>query len=120
MIFACSGGSNVGQIANDAAKALTQLGQGRMSCVIGLAAHIAEFDERVEEAETVAVIDGCEQLCAAKAVEHLGHRPDVSVVVTDFGIAKEHNFAVSQEQVALVAGEVSRRLRRDPTTAARR
>lgn len=36
MIYACSGGSNTGQIANDAAKQLEREGVGKMGCTMGL------------------------------------------------------------------------------------
>jgi uncharacterized metal-binding protein len=36
MILACSGGSNVGQLANQAAVELTQEGFGKMFCLAGV------------------------------------------------------------------------------------
>jgi uncharacterized metal-binding protein len=110
LLFSCSGGSNVGQLANEAAKALTQLGQGRMSCVVGLAAHLPDFDEKAEFSETIVAIDGCETACARKAVEHLEHRVDVHVIVTELGIEKNHRFDLTREQIAAVAGAVADRL----------
>lgn len=38
LLLACSGGSSVGQIANDAAKALDGYGQGSMYCTVGVGA----------------------------------------------------------------------------------
>lgn len=110
VFLSCSGGSNVGQIANNAAVALTQLKRGKMSCVVGLASHIPEFDERMEDASFIVAIDGCDTACARKAVEHLQRRVDVHVVVTDLGIEKEHRFDIAPEQVGLVAGAVTDRL----------
>jgi len=110
LIYACSGGSNVGQITNDAAKELTRLGVGKMACVVGLAAHIAAFEDGAREADKLVVIDGCEKACAAIAVKHLGFSPDVQVIATDLGIEKQPNFDYSRDCVALVAGEVARLL----------
>jgi uncharacterized metal-binding protein len=43
MILACSGGSNVGQMANRAAFELTQEGFGKMFCLAGIGGHLSEF-----------------------------------------------------------------------------
>jgi uncharacterized metal-binding protein len=41
MILACSGGSNVGQLANQAAVELTQEGFGKMYCLAGIGGHLS-------------------------------------------------------------------------------
>ena len=67
VILACSGGSNVGQIANEAAKALDQLGQGRMSCGISVALGLPKFIEAVRDSVCVA-LDGCPTACVKQAL----------------------------------------------------
>lgn len=108
LLFACSGGSNVAQIANDAAKALDQLGQGRMYCAIGVVARLPKFIETANQADKRVAIDGCEVQCLKKGFEAAGVPVDVHVVVTDLGIAKGHHFNHTQDEVALVAGAVSK------------
>jgi len=78
--------------------------------VVGLAAHLPDFDEKAEFSETIVAIDGCETACARKAVEHLEHRVDVHVIVTELGIEKNHRFDLTREQIAAVAGAVADRL----------
>ena len=41
LIFPCSGGSNVGQIANEAGVKLTQEGMGKFSCLAGIGGHVS-------------------------------------------------------------------------------
>ena len=106
LILACSGGSNVGQIANEAAKALTQLGQGKMYCAVGVAAGLPSFVEKTQQAATCVAIDGCPVGCVKKALADISVEPDVYVVVTELGIAKQPGFDVSQEQIAGVVGAV--------------
>lgn len=80
LLLACSGGSNVGQIANDAAKALDQLGQGSMYCLIGIGMQLPPFVERTKkEGTNVVAIDGCGVTCARKALENIGMTPNVYV-----------------------------------------
>lgn len=111
MLFACSGGSNVAQIANDAAKALDQLGQGRMCCAVGVASRLPSFIETANKADKRVAIDGCEVHCLRKGFEAAGVPVDVHVVVTDLGIAKGHHFNYTQDEVARVAGAVCEALK---------
>ena len=106
LILACSGGSNVGQITNEAAKALDQLGQGRMSCAIGVGAQLPAFVEAARDSLCVA-LDGCAVACVKCALVNAGLAPDVHVVVTGLGIEKQHDFDFTRDQVAEVAGAVA-------------
>lgn len=108
LLLACSGGSNVGQISNDAAKALDQLGQGSMFCLIGVGAQLPTFVERTKkDGTTVVAIDGCSVACAKKALENVGVAANIYAVVTDFGIEKGHHFNHTQEEVGAVAQAVA-------------
>lgn len=108
MLLACSGGSNVGQIANDAARQLDSLGQGRMFCSVGIAAIGGGFSKAASEASALVAIDGCEVACVRKALEREGITPAVHVIATDLGIEKAHRFDCSQEEVAKVGEAVTK------------
>ena len=110
IILACSGGSNVGQIANDAAKALTGLGVGRMYCAIGVGAGLENFIKTTREAAQTIAIDGCAVGCVKKAMQNAGLEPTAWVVVTELGIEKKPGFEVTQEQLAQVVGAVDQAL----------
>jgi|WetSurMetagenome_2_1015567.scaffolds.fasta_scaffold491433_2 uncharacterized metal-binding protein len=110
LIFACSGGSIVGQIANDAGKALDQLGQGRMSCLIGVGAQTPSFVEATRKPARVVAIDGCSVACAKVALERAGVTPDAYVVATDLGIEKGHHFEHTPKQVARVPAKAAEML----------
>ncbi len=47
LIFPCSGGSNVGQIANETAKNLTTLDYGKMYCLAGIGGHVSGLSEEI-------------------------------------------------------------------------
>ena len=104
IIMACSGGSNVGQMSNDAAKAMDQLGLGNMSCLAGVGAKLPTFINMVNaEDATVIAIDGCAVGCTKIALENVGKTPDVHVVITDdCGVEKSHTFDYSQQDIAAV------------------
>ncbi len=88
MILACSGGSNVGQLTNQAAVELHREGHGRMFCLAGLGGGVAGLVKAAREAGEVIVLDGCPLGCARASVEQAGVRADRYVLVTDLGIEK--------------------------------
>jgi len=112
LIFPCSGGSNVGQIANDAAKKLTTQSVGKMYCLAGLGGHVSGLIESTKAAKRIIAIDGCPVHCAKKTVEHAGFKPDVHVVVTDLGIQKRLDFKIENDEIKKVTDEVSKKLRK--------
>ncbi len=107
ILLACSGGSNVGQIANDACKALDQLGQGSFFCAIGVGAQLPNFVERIKkDGTTVMAIDGCGVGCTKKVLDNVGATADTYMVVTDLGIEKSHHFNHTRDEVGQVAQAV--------------
>jgi uncharacterized metal-binding protein len=101
LILACSGGSNVGQITNQAALELTREGRGKMFCLAGLGADIPGIVKTVREAGEVIVLDGCSIGCAKGIMERAGLPQGRCLVVTDLGIekVKDSQLAVRQEDV---------------------
>jgi uncharacterized metal-binding protein len=91
LIFPCSGGSNVGQIANQAGVKLTQEGIGNFFCLAGIGAHVSGMVESTKASKVIVAIDGCPVACAKKTLEHAGFNIDEYVQVTDLGIEKNHN-----------------------------
>jgi uncharacterized metal-binding protein len=90
LLFACAGGSNVGQMSNAAAVEIMRQGQGKLYCLAGMGAHVAGMVDSAQHAGYRIAIDGCPVACARKALEHAGVPVERSVVVTDLGITKNH------------------------------
>jgi len=108
LIFPCSGGSNVGQIANEAAKKLNASGYGKMYCLAGIGGHVSSVIESTKVAKKIIAIDGCPVACAKNTLKHAGFSIDKHVVVTDLGIKKEIGFEISTEQINKVVRKVIR------------
>ena len=102
LVFACAGGSNVGQISNAAAVDLENRGLGRLYCLAGVAAHIEGMVKTAKSVPVTVAIDGCGSACARKSLEHAGIEPTRQVVVTDLGIKKGHVYEWSPEDLARV------------------
>lgn len=91
MLFACSGGSSVGQIANDACRSLAQEGKGRLYCLAGIGGHVSGIVETAKATEKIVAVDGCGVKCALKSLEAAGVKPTQHIVLTDWGFEKTAN-----------------------------
>jgi len=112
LIFPCSGGSNVGQIANEAAKNLSNLGHGKMYCLAGIGGHVSGITESTKTAKKLIAIDGCPVSCAKKTLEHAGFKADVHLVVTDLDIQKNNDFMMDVGEINKVTGTVLEKLKK--------
>ena len=96
----------MGQIANDAGKGLTSLGEGKIFCLAGIGGHISNILESTKAAKKIVAIDGCPVDCTKKTLEHAGFKPDVHVVVTELGIEKKYEFLMDVEDIDKVIDKV--------------
>lgn len=104
MILACSGGSNVGQLTNQAAVELTREGFGTMFCLAGLGGGLKGLVQAAREAGRITVLDGCALGCAKAILENAGLPLQDYLVVTDLGIdkVKDLQLAIHPEDVERV------------------
>jgi uncharacterized metal-binding protein len=108
MILACSGGSNVGQLSNQAAVELTREGFGKMYCLAGVGGLLSGFVQSAKDAPQIVAIDGCSIGCA-KAIMEKGDVPFKSyLVVTELGIEKNHDFNLKKEDIDRVKEAVKK------------
>ncbi len=103
VLLPCSGASNCGQIANQAAVKLTEGGYGRMYCLAGIGAHNDGMIESARGAKRIVALDGCTVACARKTVEHAGLNVTDWICVTDAGIDKVHKFRLQRKDIDLLA-----------------
>jgi uncharacterized metal-binding protein len=100
LLYACSGGANVAEVADRAARALMAEGVGSMFCLAGLGADIPAMVQTARQADLNLVIDGCPMDCARKIFDRLGLSNYVQTRVTDLGIEKVKGIRATDEQVA--------------------
>lgn len=117
MILPCSGGSSVGQLANQAAVELTREGFGRMFCLAGIGAHLGGFLRSARDVPQIVAIDGCSVGCARVILEHAEIPLKSYVVVTDLGIEKSHDFRLTNEDLGRVKEAVMEACRGVPPDA---
>jgi uncharacterized metal-binding protein len=113
-ILSCSGGSNVGQIANQAAVSLDTMGVGKIYCLAGIAAHISGMVESARSAKRLVAIDGCQVACAKKTIEHAGLKATDWICLTDEGITKSHSFALEESDIEKITQKIKESLTKPP------
>ena len=102
MILACSGGSNVGQLSNQAAVELTREGFGKMYCLAGIGGLLSGFVQSAKDVQALVAIDGCDVGCAKAILEHTEVPLKNYVVITELGIEKNKNFELMSPDILKV------------------
>jgi uncharacterized metal-binding protein len=108
MLLSCSGGSNVGQLANRASVELTQEGYGKIFCLAGIGGHLSGFIQSAKDVPVMVAIDGCPVGCAKKTLEHAQVPLKHYLIVTEEGIEKNGNFNLDKRDVDRVKAAIKR------------
>jgi len=109
-VVACSGASNVGQIANQAALELAKSKVAGFFCLAGVGGHIKGMVKSAKEADLMVAIDGCPVQCAAKTLQHAEIEPAIQVIVTELGIEKSHDITLDEKACSKVVEKVKEEL----------
>ncbi len=99
LLYACSGGANVAEVSDRAARELMFAGCGTMFCLAGLGAGIENMLQTAREADLNVVIDGCPMDCAKKIFDQAGITNYKQIKVTDLGIEKVKGVRCTPDQV---------------------
>ncbi len=105
LLYACSGGANVAEISDKAAREMMFSGCGTMFCLAGLGADIQGMIQTAHDADLNLVIDGCPMDCAKKVFDRHGLTNYRQIKVTDLGIEKVKGVRCTQEQVDTVVAK---------------
>ena len=105
LLYACSGGANVAEISDKAARELMFSGCATMFCLAGLGAEIPGMIQTAKDADVNLVVDGCPMDCAKKIFDNCGVKNYVQIKVTDLGIEKVKGVRCTPEQVNKVVAK---------------
>ncbi len=110
LLFPCSGGSNVGQIANTVGVKLTTGGVGKFFCLAGVGAHDDGMLASAGVARRVVAIDGCPVACSKRTLEHAGVAVTDAFVLTDMGVTKNKDYDLNDQDIEAVYRQIAGRL----------
>jgi uncharacterized metal-binding protein len=105
-LYACSGGSNVGQMANIVAVELTKKGKGKIMCTVGIGGNVPGIIKSTEGTDKIVAIDGCSLVCAKKSLERAGFTIDKSIVITELGMKKGGKLDLEETEVNEIMAKV--------------
>jgi uncharacterized metal-binding protein len=89
IIFACSGASDVGEIADRAARKLSREGTGKMHCMNAVGAGVESFMKFYRQSSApILAIDGCALNCATNCLKKAGLTASRSVSLDGLGFVK--------------------------------
>ena len=88
IIYACSGCSDAGELADRIARELSRSGVGKMSCLAGIGGRVKSIMAQGEKAQRILVIDGCPLNCARKTLELAGFKGFGHVGLHEIGLRK--------------------------------
>lgn len=99
VIYACSGCSDAGELADRIARRLSREGAGEMSCLAGVAGQVKHLLAVAQRAPRILVIDGCPVHCARRALELAGLSRCDHLSLHELGLRKG-DAPVSEENIA--------------------
>ncbi len=105
LIAACSGRSNVGQIANQVMVEVDKMGGAKSFCLAGVGAGISGFVESAKAGQVI-MVDGCPMACGKKVLEKYQVQPFRYFVVTELGIKKEEEVSELDVGTSLALDQV--------------
>jgi len=104
LIFPCSGASDVGEIADRAARKITADGVGKMYCLAGVGGRVGNIMVSTRAAGKILAIDGCPHDCAKNTLEQAGFAGFEHIRLSDIGLEKGES-PVTEERIEQVALE---------------
>jgi uncharacterized metal-binding protein len=99
VVYACSGCSDAGEIADRIARQLTHDRVAQMSCLAGIGGRVKSLVATAEKADRILVVDGCPLDCAAHTLMLAGFQKFDHLELHKIGIRKG-SCPVTDERIA--------------------
>jgi uncharacterized metal-binding protein len=115
IVYACSGCSDAGEIADRIARRLTREGAAQMSCLAGIGGRVRSLLLKAERAERILVVDGCPLNCAAHTLKLAGFAQFDHLELHKIGIRKG-SCPVSDEHIEAGVAAAKEILSREPAS----
>lgn len=98
LVYACSGRSNVAQLANDIAVVMDREGYAEMSCIAGVGGDIPSLVKIAKSGRDICAIDGCPLACVRQSLARHGVTPKWHIELTRKGIEKRNHEGCSIQE----------------------
>ncbi|WP_296058923.1 putative zinc-binding protein [uncultured Amphritea sp.] len=99
LVYACSGCSDVAQLANDVAVRLDHRNKAEMSCIAGVGGGVPSLVRTACSGRPIIAIDGCRLHCVAACLEQCSVVADRHVRLYEQGYKKHIGCKVGSSEV---------------------
>ena len=99
VVYACSGCSDAGELADRIARRLAHEGAAEMSCLAGIGGRVKPLVNRAAAAERILAIDGCPLNCTRHTLELAGFKDFEHLELHRLGMRKG-SCPVTDEKIA--------------------
>jgi uncharacterized metal-binding protein len=99
VVYACSGCSDAGELADRIARQLSRDDVARMSCLAGIGGRVKSLVTTAEKAERILVVDGCPLNCARHTLQLAGFQNFDHLELHKIGIRKG-SCPVTEERIS--------------------
>lgn len=106
LIYACSGCSNVAQLANDVAVALDRAGDAEMSCISGVGGGVKKLVNLAKSGRKIIALDGCPLHCVSCCLKNVGVKPDYHLTLSNLGFKKKYGEDFTREVCTAVVNDI--------------
>lgn len=89
LVYACSGCSNVAQLANDVALTLDRSGTMQMSCIAGIGGNIKSIVKLAKSGRPILALDGCKLNCVKHSLATQQIVPTWHIELSELGYKKQ-------------------------------
>jgi uncharacterized metal-binding protein len=110
LVFACSGASDVGAVADQAARRVSRMKLASMGCLAAVANKLDFAMDPIRAAERIIVIDGCPENCAKLIMQKANVLSFDHVLLSEIGMEKGHT-KVEQENITRAYDQAAKILR---------
>jgi uncharacterized metal-binding protein len=92
LIYACSGCSNVAQLANSVAVHMNLQGQAEMSCIAGVGGGVKPLVKKAQSERAIIALDGCPLHCVKHCLANQGVTATHHITLSelDLGLKKRN------------------------------
>ena len=112
LVYACSGGSGAGQVANGVAVCLDRLELAEMASVAAVGGNVQRHLEVLQSGRPIVVIDGCPHDCACEVLALHGVTPILHVRLDRRGTERQrhssYDVSVIDRELAYLADVLQR------------
>lgn len=90
LVYACSGCSNVAQLANNVAVMLDRAGDAEMSCIAGVGGGIKNLVNVAKSGRMIIAIDGCPLQCVTSCLKKVEVKAHYHLTLSTLGFKKRY------------------------------